>query len=366
VLEDDERFLIDASDNFCYYHHIGFSCFTGCAMHISLSNYLDHLAAKGRSPLTIKAARGDLTGFVVWWEAKTQRPFDPVLLRERDLHAWRLARQKDDAAAPTTINRALVSIRAYCAWAKQTGLISENPADEIKAIPTSAPVPRSLPSEAVDAILRAAGAEKDERIRLRDEALLALLIYAGLRAQEACDVQLRDLDLAGGTVTVRYGKGGRMRRVMLNTEAIRLLRRYLTRLRCLSGAPALGSNAEREALLVGFDLTSTGRPLHPGINQRLVQRVVDQRAHEAAERLRIDAKQVSSLERVGVMLALAQRLEQATPHTLRHSLARRMIESGADLAMVQRTLGHSSIATTGMYLTPSDDDLRAAMERAKV
>jgi integrase/recombinase XerC len=203
-----------------------------------------------------------------------------------------------------------------------------------------------------------------ERIRLHDEALLALLIYTGLRAQEACDVQIRDLDLDGGTLMERHGKGGRMRRVMLNAEAISLLRRYLTRLRCSNGLPVLGSEREREVLLVGFDSTRTGRPMQPGINQRLIQRVVEQRAHEAAQRLRADAEAVASLERVGEMLDLAQRLEAATPHTLRHSLARRLIESGADLAIVQRTLGYSSIATTGIYLTPDDDNLRQAMERA--
>jgi integrase/recombinase XerC len=335
-------------------------------MHESITSYLAYLTEKGRSPLTVKAARGDLAGFAAWWETWRNRPFDPALLRESDLHTWRLARQKDAAAAPTTINRALVTIRAYCAWAKRAGLITENPAAEIKAIPTSQPAPKSIPPEAVDAILRAVRSETDDRIRLRDEALLALLIYAGLRAQEVCDVQLRDLDLAGGTVTIRHGKGGRMRRVILSDEAATLLRRYLTRLRCTQGIPAIGSDLEREPLIVGFASTRTGRPMQPGVNQRLVQRVVEQRAHEAATRLRADSKAISSLERIGIMLDLAQRLEQTTPHTLRHSLARRLLASGADLAVVQRTLGHSSIATTGMYLTPSDEDIRVAMERAKL
>jgi len=351
------------SDNVCYYpqpsreeeHQ---------RMHSSISHYLECLQAKGRSPLTLKAVRGDLVGFVTWWEAHRHRPFDPALLRQHDVHLWRQARQTHDAAAPTTINRALVHLCAYCDWAKQQQLLQDNPAEDMQALPLHAPPPKSLPVEAVDAVLRAVRTEKNERIRLRDEALLALLVYAGLRAQEACDVQLRDLDLEGGTVTVRHGKGGRMRRVPLPTDAIGMLRRYIKRLRCPAGMPALGSSTERDALLVGFDHTRVGCPMRPGVNQRQVQRVVGQRAHQAAARLRTDAQAVPSLARVGELLDLARRLEQATPHTLRHSLARRLLASGADLAVVQRTLGHSTIATTGMYVTPSDEELRDAMERA--
>ena len=335
-------------------------------MHDSISQYLAYVEAKGRSPLTIKATRGDLVGFVAWWESQLSRSFDPSLLREQDVHRWRSMRQVENASAPSTINRAIISLRSYCDWAKQQNLLQQNPVDDIKSIPTASPAPKSIPTEAVDAILRAVRSEKDERIRLRDEALLALLVYAGLRAQETCDVQLRDLDLDGGTVTVRCGKAGRTRRVQLHVDAIGMLSRYLKRLRIVGNAPVIGSDAEREPLIVGFDHTSAGYPMRPGINQRQVQRVVEQRANEAAERLRTEAKTVASLERVGVLLNLAHQLEQATPHTLRHSLARRLLASGADLAVVQRTLGHSTIATTGMYLTPSDDEMRAAMERANV
>lgn len=333
-------------------------------MHDSIDAYLAHLIEKGRSPLTRKAVRGDLAGFAMWWEESRRRPFAPDLLREQDVHAWRLHRQREEGAATSTLNRALISLRAYLTWAQKTGLIASNPADELKPLPTSDPAPKSIPPAAVDALLRAVQSERSERVRLRDEALLTLLAHAGLRAQEICDLQLRDLDLEGMSLTVRRGKGGRTRRVMLNAETVAVLRRYLRQLRCPQGLPIVGSEAEREALLVGFDQTSAGQPMRPGMNQRLVQRVVDQRAHEAAARLRTDAAGLSSLERAAELHDLARQLDDATPHTLRHSLARRMLASGADLAMVQRTLGHSSIATTGMYLTPSDEDLRDAMERA--
>jgi site-specific recombinase XerD len=106
--------------------------------------------------------------------------------------------------------------------------------------------------------------------------------------------------------------------------------------------------------------------MHPGVNQALIQRVVEQHEHEAVTRIRSEAQSVSSLERGSVVLDLAQRLEQTTPHTPRHSLARRLLDSGADLAVVQCTWGHSSIATTGMHLTPSDKDMRRAMESASI
>jgi hypothetical protein len=129
--------------------------------------------------------------------------------------------------------------------------------------------------------------EKDEGIRLRDEALLALLICAGQRVQEVCDVQMRNLDHAGGNVTIRYRKGG----------------------------PEIGSDAECEPLMLGFASTSVWQLMHPQRERRLMQRVVEQCAHVAAARLRSDTQSVSSLERVSVMLDPAQRLSSGFVRT---------------------------------------------------
>ena len=179
-------------------------------------------------------------------------------------------------------------------------------------------------------------------------------------------MQLRDLDLEGGTLTVRSGKAGKARRVPLHQDAARLLRRYLERVRCPEGLPALGSDQERERLLVGIAVTTKGQPTRVGITQRVAQRTVRQLGRRAAQHLRAEAQRERDITRSESLVDLARRLENVTPHMLRHSLARRMLERGAQLPEVQRVLGHSRLSTTGIYLTPSEEDVRLAIGRAGV
>ncbi len=329
-----------------------------------LEQYLASLAAAGKSLATQRAVRSDLTQFCTWWERTRQRAFDLTQVVERDLRAWKEVRQQDEGAAPATINRGLSTLRRLCAWAVEQRLLMENPTREIPDIPSTPVSPRSLPEQAVDALLRAARAEPDPRLRLRDEALLALLVYAGVRIQEACDVQLRDLDLASGTLVVRSGKGGKARRLPLHSEAQRTLSRYLQEVRCPEGLPPIGSEQERAPLLVGMQRAVAGRPLVPGIKTRVARQRIAHLGKIAATQLGEAATRERDLARAEQVRAWARQVETASPHQLRHSLARRMLKTGAQLPEVQRMLGHSRLSTTGLYLTPSEEDVRAAVERA--
>src|SRR5262245_51732235 len=227
-------------------------------MHESVATYLATLAQRRKSPHTLRAVRQDLTQFVTWWERQNSRSFDPVLLLDTDLRDWRRAPQQQDGAAPATINRALSTLRGYCAWAAATGVMTESAAREIEDVPTPELASRGLPAPAVKALLRTARAEQDATIRLRDEAALALLIYGGLRVQEACDLQLRDVDLAGRSITVRYGKAGKARRVPIHAGwTAHLLQRYLEQVRCPAGVPPVRSDAEREPFLAGIDAAAS-------------------------------------------------------------------------------------------------------------
>lgn len=329
------------------------------------TQYCDHLTAQGRSPATIRAVRADLRQFATWWESTYRQAWTVALTSDRDLRRWQQCRQVDDGVAPATINRALSTLRRFCTWAVHQGHLADNPTTGLQDVGTEPIGPQALPDDAIDALLRAARQQAEPR-RSRDEALLALLIYTGVRVQEACDVQLRDLDLRAGTLIVRSGKGRKARRIPLHPDAIRLLDHYLTQVRCPQGLPALGSDDERSPFLVRIDPATAGRPLTPGITPRGVGKVVQLLGQRAALLLHNSAAKLADLQRIDELLTAAQRLDAVAPHQLRHSLARRLLTQGAQLPEVQRILGHSRLSTTGMYLTPSDDDLRTAIDRMQI
>ena len=315
---------------------------------------------------TLKALRSDLSHFMRWWEGMHERPFALQQLVARDIRQWQQHRQQVDGVSPKTINRNLVSLRRFCQWAVAENLLPDNPVTNVENIPQDKLAPRFLPDKAVDALLRTTRTIKDDRLRHRDEALLALLVYAGLWSQEVCDLQLRDIDMPGGTITVRRGKGKKARRIPLHSEAQSTLQQYLTAVRCPDGFPEIGSEAERKPLLIGLRRTITGYPMQAGIKTRVVRKRLKHLGQIAASQLREAAAKTADRGQAQQLRQWAQQVAAVSPHQLRHSLARRLLQNGAQLSEVQRILGHSRLSTTGMYLLPSENDLQQAIERSGV
>ena len=93
---------------------------------------------------------------------------------------------------------------------------------------------------------------------------------------------------------------------------------------------------------------------------------ITEQGRQAAEQMRAAASQEQNLERAERLMTLAKQLDTISPHMLRHSLAKRVLTNGAQRPEVQRVLGHTQLSTTGMYLTPSEDDVRMAIGRAGI
>jgi site-specific recombinase XerD len=172
-------------------------------------------------------------------------------------------------------------------------------------------LPHAPKPDETDALL--AGLESDDALGLRNHALLELVYSAGLRAQEAVDLELVDVDFEQEQVHVR-GKGGKERVVPLGEEASYRLRRYLEH-----GRPQLARGAV-DALF----LSTRGRPLDTSSLRRLLP----------------------------------------NPHRLRHAFATHLLEGGADLRTIQELLGHSSLSTTQVYSHVDAKRLRKVYDRA--
>ena len=328
--------------------------------------HLDQQKNRHGHPLskeTLRAITNDLRGFIRWWEGNKRLSFDPSLVLDRDLVTWQIHRQTVDGAQPSTINRANATLRGFFGWAERMNQLKHNPAADLRDRPLSDVPPRSVPPEGMDWLIRIASNADDPHARLRDLALLTLLHDCGLRRQEASDVQLRDLDLAGGILIVRNGKGGVPGRVLLTANAVRRLRDYL-RARVPTGLPSIGSAAEREPLLEHHAVTVAGQPWLPGMSPEAIRWRLRDVGRTAAEKLREQAKKEPIIERALQLLALADKLETVSPHQLRHGLAYRLRKSGKDAAYIQSALRHSRPSTSLKYGKPTDDDVRTALEES--
>jgi len=146
----------------------------------------------------------------------------------------------------------------------------------------------------------------------RNRALLAVYWRSGLRCQEGLDLAVKDIDFEAGTITVQRGKGQKLRRVGMDSGTSALIQQWLDarqRLRLGPSAPLF--------------CTLRGDPVDPSYVRHLMKRLT----RKAGIGKRIHA------------------------HALRHRYAVDLVNEGATLTTVQALLGHSSAATTSVYLS---------------
>lgn len=234
------------------------------------------------------------------------------------VRAFLAARLRDSARSSTS--RKLAALRAFFRWLAREG-VADDPCEAVAA----PKVPRLLPVHlSVDDLGRLLSApDPGSPLGLRDRALLEMLYSSGLRAAECAGLDWKAVH-EGLAVARVFGKGSKERVVPVGADALAALAAYRagwTLPRRDEGAVFLNASGSR-------------------LTTRSIGRIVEKH-----------------LKAAGIAA-------HATPHSLRHSFATHLLESGADLRAIQEMLGHASIATTQRYTHLELSRLSAVYDKA--
>lgn len=278
----------------------------------ALDEYLSHLRIeRGASPRTAEAYRRDLEGYLAFLDEQDVETCAGVTSEIIAAYEKSLVEAQ---LAPTTVRRRISAVRGYHKFLVRENLAEGNPAEAVSAPRAAERLPDVLSIEEVGRML---DAYIDERPSgLRDRALLEVLYGCGLRASEACGLNLDNLYLDDGFLRV-FGKGSKERIVPIAGAADAALRRYLA-----EGRPALA------------------RAAHGGSADSQAAVFLNQRGG------RLGRQSVFNLVRKAGRAISRYDLH---PHTLRHSFATHMLKGGADLRVLQEILGHADMSTLQVY-----------------
>lgn len=181
-----------------------------------------HLRAERKSPLTIRLYLGTLADLARFLESRGM-PRDPAALSGEHLREY-LTNQLDRGLSAKTVHSRHGFLSVFFRWMVDEGEITASPMARIKAPRVDETAPPIVSDEQYAAMLKTCtGRDTDDK---RDAAILMLLEATGVRRAECASVQIDDLDLEAGTVTV-MGKGRRVRTVPFTVETGRAIDRYL-------------------------------------------------------------------------------------------------------------------------------------------
>jgi integrase/recombinase XerC len=264
-----------------------------------IARYVEHLQHERQySAHTLVAYRHDLEAFAASLDVGRWKAVRSAHVRE---HLSALHRR---GRATRSIQRALSCIRSFLDYLIRIGSADGNVASVVRAPKSRRKLPKLLDTDQTAQLLNFKSANA---LDFRDAAMVELFYGSGLRLAELIALDVSDLDLDEGFVTVT-GKGRKVRQVPLGSHCIAALRAYL---------------AQRE----------TARPSDPVFSARGIRRIG---RRTVQQRLRaLSARQLGT--------------NAVHPHMLRHSFASHVLESSGDLRAVQELLGHTDISTTQIY-----------------
>lgn len=219
----------------------------------------------------------------------------------------------------STISRHLSSLRSLYKYLSKEGVIKDNPFLLISLPKKDKKLPSFLYYNELEDLFNIP--DMSLPLGQRDRLILELLYATGIRVGELVMIKRDDIDYYNRIIKVT-GKGNKMRNVIYGDYCKDILDIYLN-----DGYLKLTKGQKSEFLI----LNNRGKPITTRAIRYIINHIID----------------ASSLKK------------HISPHTLRHTFATHMLESGADLLTIQELLGHESLSTVQVYTHVTNERLRS-------
>ncbi|HMS38852.1 MAG TPA: tyrosine recombinase XerC [Pyrinomonadaceae bacterium] len=296
-----------------------------------LKQFLQHLRyERNVSQHTLRNYSSDLEQFRDYLLLKGKVSDIPVSeIDHLTIREW-MAELHGESKKKTSIARKLASLRTFFQFLVREGVQENNPAKLVATPKVERKLPTHLSME--DAVRFIETPDLNTDLGRRDRAILEFLYATGMRVGELVGLNLKDIDFREKLVRVT-GKRKKQRILPFGEPALQALMYYLneTRATFLNNCPP--TERDDQAAFLNYQGTR--------ITTRSVGRMVDKYIKLCAEINR-----------------------DISPHSLRHSFATHLLDSGADLRDIQELLGHARLSTTQIYTQVSMEKLIDEYDKA--
>lgn len=276
-------------------------------MEIAIKKYIDYIKYTKRfSNQTVKAYFSDLNHFFSYVINK-KIEFNEISEYDVSDYINYLKRNKYKV---TSLNRKIVCLRSfYKYYVNNVNNDIINPMINYSTLKAPKRLPKDLFLEQVKVLLTPN--ERKKEYAIRNQCIIMLLLYTGMRVSECCNLNILDIDMDEHTIRV-FGKGNKERSVFYMPSIDDYLNEYINNIR-----NTLIKDQNEQAVFIG---SKGGR-----ITSRAIENILNDRSKQSLNPFKV------------------------TPHMLRHTFATTLLNNNMDLKMLQELLGHSSLSTTQIY-----------------
>ena len=281
-----------------------------------INQFIEYLEyEKGYSKKTIISYENDLELFNIFLKENKITNIESI-----DYNTIRkyLSHMHDNKYEASSISRKISALRTFFKYNLKEKNIKNNPMTLISNPKKEKKLPKYLNYEEMEKLLNSIDTSELEGIR--DRLIIELLYSTGIRVSELVNIKIKDIKIKENQINI-LGKGNKERIVLFGEKAKEMIKIYL--------------NAYKEYF--------KGNILNDYL---LINKKGKQLTTNKIELIVKDVLKKSSLKL------------NISPHTLRHTFATHMLDSGADLKSVQELLGHENLKTTAIYTHISNERLK--------